>query len=122
MERLKAVLGERVLHQAGVAMNTILRPLAPLHTRASCGPGSWNASNCVAWFQFRLRCDILAQHGSGGDILVRLLVWCIFLALAPGFIAGIGLSMWFSQYMEHRSLARRRKVVPQKTAYLLSAP
>lgn len=65
-----------------------LQPLAPLHTRASCGPGSWNASNCVAWFQFRLRCDILAQHGSGGDILVRLLVWCIFLGVGSWFYCG----------------------------------
>jgi hypothetical protein len=33
-----------------------------------------------------------------------------FLALVPGFIAGVGLSIAFEQRQEQRSLARRRKV------------
>lgn len=65
-----------------------LQPVAPIHTWASCGPGSGDASNCVARFQFQCRCRILAHHGSSGHILVWVLVGCIFLGVGSWFYCG----------------------------------
>ena len=122
MERLKAVLGERVLHQAGVAMNTIfnLWPRYTLGLLVDLVVGTLQIA--LPGSNFGSDATYLHSMGPVATFLCGCSSGAFFLALAPGFIAGIGLSMWFSQYMEHRSLARRRKVVPQKTAYLLSAP
>lgn len=99
-----------------------LQPLAPIHTRASCGPGSWNASNCVARFQFRLRCHIFAHHGSSGHVVVWVLVWCIFL--------GVGSRFYCGDRIEHVVFSIHGAPIPRapmegcstNTLYLFSAP
>ena len=99
-----------------------LQPLAPIHTRASCGRGSWNASNCVARLQFRLRCHIFAHHGSSGHIVVWVLVWCIFL--------GVGSRFYCGDRIEHVVFSIHGAPIPRapmegcstNTSYLFSAP
>lgn len=113
MESLKAVLGERVLQQVGVVINTIfnLWPRYTLGLLVDLVVGTLQI--VLPGPNFGSDATYLHSMGPVATFLCGCSSGAFFLALAPGFIAGIGLSMWFSQYMEHRSLARRQKVVPQ---------
>ena len=113
MESLKAVLGESVLQRVGGALNTIfnLWPQYTLGLLVDLVVGTLQI--VLPGSNFGSDATFLHIMGPVATLLCGCSSGAFFLALAPGFIAGIGLSMWFSQYMEHRSLERRWKVVPQ---------